>query len=76
MSLILSVLAYSDTVWDPFLQKDIDQLEADQRRSVRFVCQDYSRHSSVSSMMKRLELTALADLKKTAPFNPSIQNSE
>ena len=52
--LIRSVLEYSDTVWDPFVQ----------RRSVLFVCHDYSRCSSVSAMVKHLNLTPLANRRR------------
>ncbi|CAC5407482.1 unnamed protein product [Mytilus coruscus] len=54
ISLVRSVLDYSGTVWDPFLQKDINRIESIQRRAARFVCKDYRRTSSVTSVMKDL----------------------
>jgi hypothetical protein len=32
---------YSATVWDPYLQKDIDRIEGVQRRAARFIFNDY-----------------------------------
>ena len=49
-----SVLEYSCSVWDPHLDKDISQVEKIQRSAARFVKNDYSRHSSVTEMMKEL----------------------
>ncbi len=54
ISLVRSILDYSATVWDPYLQKDIDSLESVQRRAARFVKKDYSRKSSVTEMMNNL----------------------
>ena len=42
LALVRSTLEYSAVVWDPHLQKDIDQLERVQRRSARFITGDYS----------------------------------
>ena len=41
LSLVRSVLEYGCTVWDPYLQKDIDQLERVQRKAIRFITGDY-----------------------------------
>ena len=54
ISLVRSVLEYSCSVWDPHLEKDISQVEKIQRSAARFVKNDYSRHSSVTDMMKEL----------------------
>ena len=54
ISLVRSVLEYSCSVWDPHLDKEIKQLEKIQRNAARFVKRDYSRHSSVTSMMNDL----------------------
>ena len=63
-SLIRSVLDYSATVWDPYLQKDVDQLESIQRRAARFVFNDHSRKSSVTEMMQKLDWKPLADRRR------------
>ena len=41
-------------IWTPHLQKDILKLESIQRRSARFVLNDYTRLSSVTSMIQKL----------------------
>ena len=54
-SLVRSVLDYASIVWDPYQQKDINKIEAIQRRAARFICNDYHRNSSVTSMMETLK---------------------
>ena len=60
VSLVRSVLDYSASVWDPYLQKDIDRIESIQRRGARFVQKDYQRISSVTAMMNELGWKPLA----------------
>ena len=50
-ALLRSVLEYPATVWSPFTQHDISRLEKVQRSTAKFVINDYSRYSSVSSTM-------------------------
>ena len=54
ITLVRSVLEYSCSVWDPHVDKDITKLEKVQRNAARFVKSDYSRHSSVTTMMNDL----------------------
>ena len=42
LTLVRATLEYSAVIWDPHLQKDIDQLERVQRRSASFITGDYS----------------------------------
>ena len=63
-SLIRSVLDYSSTVWDPYLQKDIDRLESIQRRAARFINNDYSRTSSVTDMITKLDWKPLHERRR------------
>ena len=58
------VLDYSCTVWDPYLQKDINRKENIQRRAARFVFKDYRRISSVTSMMKGLGWKPLVERRR------------
>ena len=51
---VRSVLEYSASVWDPYLDKDIDPIERVQRKAARFVCRDYGRYSSVTTMLNQL----------------------
>ena len=50
------MLEYASIVWSPYL---VMLIEAVQRRSVRFILNDYSRTSSVTSMMESLNLPLL-----------------
>ena len=54
ISLVRSLLEYSCSVWDPYHEKDIEKIEKVQRNAARFVKSDYTRQSSVSSMMRDL----------------------
>ena len=64
ISLIRSRLEYSAAIWDPHLEKDIQQLEAIQRRAARFVVQDFSRYSSVKSYLNDLKWAPLKDRRR------------
>ena len=55
---------YSASVWDPYLQKDIDRIESIQRRGARFVQKDYQRTSSVKAMMNELGWKPLAHRRR------------
>ena len=44
--MIQPIIEYASTIWTPYLQKDILKLESIQRRSARFVLNDYARLSS------------------------------
>jgi len=63
-SLVRSVLEYSCQVWDPYLKKQTDQLEMTQRRAARFVTQDYSSYSSVTSMLQSLSWISLSTRRR------------
>ena len=53
-SLIRSKLEYSASVWDPHLAKDINALEAVQKRAARFVSGVYDPRSSISETLANL----------------------
>ena len=57
--MIRPIIEYAPTVWAPYLQKDIVKLESVQRRSARFVLNDYARLSSVTNMLQRLGWSTL-----------------
>jgi len=63
-SLVRSVLEYACCVWGPHLEKDINHLEAVQRRAARFVTGDYGRQSSVTSMLTSLKWTSLQERRR------------
>ena len=69
ISLIRSKLEYSSSVWDPHLRKDIDQLEKVQRRAARFIKRDYKYDSSVTQMLKDLDLSSLENRRKMSKLS-------
>jgi len=48
-ALVRSTVEYSCTIWDPYLKKDVDNLEKINCRAARFVMNDYKLHSSVTN---------------------------
>ena len=64
VTLVRSVLEYAATIWDPHLAKDITALEGVQRKAARFVKHDYSRYSSVTTMLQDLGWTSLQDRRR------------
>jgi len=66
ISLIRSTLEYGATVWDPYLQKDIDRLERIQRQAARFVKKDYKSRDKgcVSRMLQDLKLPPLQERRR------------
>ena len=53
-TLVMSQLEYASTVWYPHHDKDIDKVEAVQRRAARWATRDYKYTSSVTAMLKDL----------------------
>ena len=64
IALIRSRLEYCSAVWDPHLKKDINSVEAVQRRAARFTVQDYRYSSSVTAMLSDLNWLLLKDRRK------------
>ena len=58
-TLIRPVLEYASVVWSLYLVTLINKIESVQRRSARFILNDYSRTSSVTNMLERLNLPPL-----------------
>ena len=54
-SLVWLILEYASTVWSPHLQYQIQQLEKVQRSVARFVTNDFSCYSNVTSMLDQLQ---------------------
>ena len=61
ISLVRSTLEYGSSIWDPYLQKDINCIEKIQRQAARFIKKDYrSREDGcVTNMLRDLELPSL-----------------
>ena len=53
-TLVRPQIEYSSTVWDPFTQENQNKIEMVQRRAARFVCNNYSREASVTTMLDEL----------------------
>ena len=51
IALIRSRLEYCFIMWDLHLKKDINSIEAVQRRAARFTVQDYKQSSSVTATL-------------------------
>ena len=56
---IRPILEYSSIVFAPYTKRNIDKLEAFQRRAARFVTSNYSYTSSVTAMMETLNWNTL-----------------
>ena len=67
-SVVMSILEYPSTVWDPFYQKDIDRLERVQQRAASFVFNDHKPLSSVTSMVSQLGRKPLAERRREHPL--------
>ena len=59
--MVRPIMEYASTVWSPHTKKNIQILEAVQRRAARFVKNDYSNFSSVTAMMQDLEWLTLEE---------------
>ena len=60
-AMVRPIIEYASPVWDPHTSLYINHLEAVQRSAARFCCKDYSRFSSVTSMLSSLNLPSLRD---------------
>jgi len=74
-SLIVPIIEYGSTVWDPHLHKDINKLEKIQRCAARFVKNDYSWDTSVTSLINDLQWKTLKIKKNFPQINNDVQNS-
>ena len=54
-TIVRPILEYASIIWDPHQQVDINSLEKIQRRSARWVCNDYSTYNSVTAMLQSLD---------------------
>jgi len=63
-AMIRSTLEYSSWVLDPYLQKDIDNVERVNQRAARFVLGDHRQQSSVSVMIEKLKWPTLEHRRK------------
>jgi hypothetical protein len=59
LALVRPHLEYCSTVWNPFVEDQVKKLESVQRRSARYVTNQYDRTSSVTSMLAELQWDTL-----------------
>ena len=57
-------IEYASSVWDPYKKGQINKLEMIQRRSARFVRNNYHNRSSVTDMIAKLNWRSLEDRRK------------
>ena len=65
-SMVRPILEYTSSVRNPHTNVNIRKLESVQRRAARFRLGDYSRYSSVRSMLLSLDLPSLQFRQKLA----------
>lgn len=58
-TLVRPQLEYASSVWSPYTDTAIQQIEKVQRRAARWVKRDYSRTSSVTAMLQSLQWRSL-----------------
>jgi len=54
-AMVRPIMEYSSTVWDPHTSVNINRLQVVQRSAVRICYKDFSRYSSVSTMLVNLK---------------------
>ena len=54
LTLVRSIMEYASPIWDPYYHSDIYKLEKVQRRAACWVLSDYSRETSVTSLLLSL----------------------
>ena len=62
--MVRPIMEYASSVWDPHTCADINQLEAVQRSAAIMCYKDFSRFSSVSTMLTDLDLPTLQSRRK------------
>ena len=64
--MVRPIVEYASPIWDPYTTININKIEAIQNRAARFCFNDYSRQSSVSNKLYRLDLPTLQQRRARA----------
>eukprot|EP00745_Piridium_sociabile_P038619 TRINITY_DN7074_c0_g1_i3.p1 TRINITY_DN7074_c0_g1~~TRINITY_DN7074_c0_g1_i3.p1 ORF type:complete len:816 (+),score=128.54 TRINITY_DN7074_c0_g1_i3:312-2759(+) len=65
-TLVRPLTEYASVLWDPYTKANIDRLEAVQRKSARYIYNDFRTTSSVTSMIERLGWDTLQERRAHA----------
>ena len=66
LTYVRPILEYASIIWAPYTKSHIATMEKIQRRAACFVCNDYSRHASVTAMLDMLNWSSLEHRRKEA----------
>ena len=69
-SLIQPKSTYVPAAWYPSTKEEEEHLDMIQRSAARLCFNDYSRESSVTKMLEKLEWTSLEDSADVSPDSP------
>ena len=70
----LYILEYASTVWSPHQVGDINRLKMVRHRAARFVCNNFNRTASVTTMLNHLNWPTLGNQAKLHMFYKIINN--
>ena len=68
--LVRPKVEYAAAVWDLYTKEQVQNIEKIQRQAARFVSNDHLQTSSVTEMLKALDLPALETRRKAARLTP------
>ena len=72
--MVRPIMKYSSTIWDPHTSVNINRVESIQRYAARMCFRNYSRYSSVTSMLAELNLPTLKERRIRAKLQLSEED--
>ena len=73
-TLVRPQLEYAAAIWDPYTQTYKNKIEMVQRRAAWYVCNNYNRETSVTTMIKHLHWRSLQQRKPTSALSCFIRH--